>query len=86
MSNIDWDFIAEQEGSRKLKGYVPNAGGSKSGVTIATGFDLGARNLSDLSGLPQAIIDKLTPFLGIKGANAKEKAKNLNVSARSLNS
>lgn len=79
MSNIDWDFIAKQEGSRKLKGYVPNAEGSKSGVTIATGFDLGARNLSDLSGLPQAIIDKLTPFLGIKGANAKEQAKNLNV-------
>lgn len=79
MSNIDWDFIAQQEGKRKLKGYVPNAQGSKSGVTIATGFDLGARNANDLAGLPKAIIDKLSPFLGIKGANASEQAKNLTV-------
>ena len=41
MSNIDWDFILEQEGFR-LKGYVPDAKNSKSGVTIASGFDLGA--------------------------------------------
>ena len=40
MSNIDWNFISEREGSRILTGYVPDAKGSKSGVTIATGFDL----------------------------------------------
>ena len=73
MSNVDFDFILEQEGY-KLKGYVPDAKKSNSGVTIASGFDLGARNLSDLSGLPQTIIDKLTPFLGIKGAKADEVA------------
>ena len=76
MSNVDFDFILEQEGY-KLKGYVPDAKKSNSGVTIASGFDLGARNLSDLSGLPQTIIDKLTPFLGIKGAKADEVASNL---------
>lgn len=77
MSNIDWDFIGELEGKRKLKGYVPDAEGSKSGVTIATGFDLGARNLSDLAGLPQDIIDVLTPYLGIKGAAAADLASEL---------
>lgn len=77
MSNIDWDFISEREGKGKLKGYVPDAEGSQSGVTIATGFDLGARNLSDLAGLPQDIIDALTPYLGIKGAEADEIAGNL---------
>jgi len=77
MSNIDWDFIGELEGKRKLKGYVPDAEGSKSGVTIATGFDLGARNLSDLAGLPQDIIDVLTPYLGIKGAEASDLASEL---------
>lgn len=79
MQNIDWDFIGELEGKRKLKGYVPDADKSDSGVTIATGFDLGARKLSDLAGLPQDIIDLLTPYLGIKGAEAKEKAKDLKV-------
>ena len=79
MSNIDWKFISDREGSRILSGYVPDAKGSKSGVTIATGFDLGARNLADLKGLPKAIIDKLKPYLGIKGAQAQEVAKDLSV-------
>lgn len=79
MSNIDWKFIAEREGN-KLKGYVPNADKSKSGVTIASGFDLGARSLEDLKGLPQDIIDLLQPFLGLKGAEASEVASNLKVS------
>ena len=79
MSNIDWNFISDREGSRILSGYVPDAKGSKSGVTIATGFDLGARNLADLKGLPKSIIDKLKPYLGIKGAQAQEIAKNLNI-------
>ena len=79
MSNIDWKFISDREGSRILSGYVPDAKGSKSGVTIATGFDLGARNLADLKGLPKAIIDKLKPYLGIKGAQAQEVAKDLSI-------
>jgi len=79
MSNIDWAFIHELEGTR-LKGYVPDPDGSESGVTIASGFDLGARNLSDLAGLPQDIIELLTPYLGIKGAQAEEIAGDLKVS------
>ncbi len=38
---IDYKFLSDREGGRKLLGYVPHGGGSKSGVTIATGFDLG---------------------------------------------
>ncbi len=79
MSNIDFDFILKQEGF-ETKGYVPDAENSKSGVTIASGFDLGARKLSDLKGLPQDIIDLLSPFLGFQGAEASEIAPNLVVS------
>jgi len=80
MSNIDWDFIAKQEGKRILSGYVPKTKNMKSGVTIATGFDLGQRILSDLAGLPDDIIETLKPFLGLKGAEAEEVAANLNIS------
>ncbi len=78
MSNIDWNFILEKEGY-KLKGYVPDPENSKSGVTIASGFDLGARTIEDLKGLPQDIIDALKPFLGFKGVQAEEIAANLNI-------
>lgn len=79
MSNIDWDFIGELEGKRILNGYVPTTKNMKSGVTIATGFDLGQRNEGDLSGLPKALIEKLKPYLGIKGAEAKTLAGNLKI-------
>ena len=38
--NVDVVEIASYEGN-KLEGYVPDAKGSKSGVTIASGLDLG---------------------------------------------
>ncbi|BAQ94335.1 pesticin domain-containing protein [uncultured phage MedDCM-OCT-S46-C10] len=79
MSNIDFDFIIKREGF-ETEGKVPDAANSKSGVTIASGFDLGARALEDLKGLPQDIIDLLTPFLGFKGAEAEEIASNLKIS------
>lgn len=78
MSNIDWNFILEKEGY-KLQGYVPDPENSKSGVTIASGFDLGARTIEDLKGLPQDIIDALKPFLGFQGVQAEEIATNLNI-------
>jgi len=87
VSNIDWDFILSKEGF-KTKGYVPDAENSDSGVTIASGFDLGARNLSDLEGLPNDIIETLTPYLGVKGASASEIASQLNINedqARTIN-
>jgi GH24 family phage-related lysozyme (muramidase) len=65
-NSIDYDFIAEREGGRRTKGYIPAAAVSKSGVTIATGFDLGARNEGDLSrlGLGKDLVAKLKPYLG----------------------
>ncbi|MEC9061538.1 MAG: pesticin C-terminus-like muramidase [Pseudomonadota bacterium] len=69
---IDYAFIQKLEGNSN-KGYVPDLEHSNSGVTIASGFDLGARRLSDLIGLPKPIIDKFTPYLGIKGADAQAK-------------
>ena len=66
--NIDWNFIAREEGKRILKGYVPLPGKSKSGVTIASGFDLGQHNESDLKGLKlsAALTKKLKPYLLLK--------------------
>lgn len=76
--NVDINFIAGREGY-ELQGYVPDVKGSKSGVTIASGLDLGARNVNDLKGLPENIITKLKPFLGLKGSQADAKAKELNI-------
>jgi len=76
--NVDVVEIASYEGN-KLQGYVPDAKGSKSGVTIASGLDLGARSVNDLKGLPENIITKLKPFLGLKGNEAVARAEELNI-------
>ncbi|ENI4129037.1 peptidoglycan-binding protein, partial [Vibrio fluvialis] len=70
---INFEFIKELEGVKK-DGYVPDVKNSSSGVTIASGFDLGARSKSDLLalGLPQKLVDKLTPYLGYKKDEAVE--------------
>lgn len=75
--SIDWDFIASLEGKGVTTGYVPDASGSNSGVTIATGFDLGQRNESDLTnlGLSAALVTKFKPYLGKKGQTAVDFLK-----------
>lgn len=77
MAGIDYKFISDLEGGQKLKGYVPAAGDSKSGVTIATGFDLGARNESDLKGLgiTGSLLTKLKPYLGKQKKDAVDYLK-----------
>lgn len=73
MSNkIDYGFISTLEGGQHLKGYVPAENQSKSGVTVATGFDLGARNEQDLKKLSftPTLINKLKPYLGMKSTVA----------------
>lgn len=69
---IDFDFIHALDGGALLCGYVPNPENSNSGVIIATGFDLGARNDSDLRmiGLNATFIGKLYPYLGRQGMDA----------------
>ncbi|AKQ64806.1 pesticin domain protein [Myxococcus hansupus] len=72
--NVDWDFIAEQEGRAVTQAYVPDASGSKSGVTVGTGVDLGARNMADLDrlGLSPELKAKLEPYLGKQGQAAAD--------------
>lgn len=73
-NRIDYAFISNREGGCVTNGYVPAAQTSKSGVTIATGFDIGARNESDLKklGLSVDTLRKLKPYLGTKGVKAKD--------------
>ena len=66
MSKVNWAKISEYEGGQQLKGYVPAPKTSNSGVTIATGFDLGARNEGDIAKLSPALQKKLIPYLGKK--------------------
>lgn len=78
MSNsIDFSFISKLEGGQQLKGYVPASAASNSGVTIATGFDLGARNEADLKKLKlsTALITKLKPYLSLKKTAAVNKLR-----------
>jgi len=74
---IDYTFLSDRKGGRKLLGYVPDGGGSKSGVTIATGFDLGQRNEADLKKLKlsKTLIDKLKPYLGLTKKSAIDAIK-----------
>lgn len=75
--NIDYNFLSNLEGGCKTSGYVPAATKSKSGVTIATGFDLGQRNENDLKSLKldATLVTKLKPYLGLKGQDAQSLLK-----------
>ena len=70
--NVNIDFIKKQEGGDSLKGYIVK-GFDKSGVTVGVGFDLGQYNAGELSDLPDSILNKLKPYLGLKGKNAKKR-------------
>lgn len=82
---IDYKFLSDREGGRKFLAYVPASINSKSGVTVATGFDLGQRNEADLKKLKlsKILIDKLKPYLGVtkKDAVAAIKKKPLLLNA-----
>ena len=80
--DVDWDFVKGREGGRRLDGYIPTdnekADGKvvgDSGVTIASGFDLGQHSPADLKamGLYQGLIDRLTPYM--KSGLRKEAAQ-----------
>lgn len=75
--DIDFDFISKLEGGRKTEGYVPDHSGSKSGVTIATGVDLGQWNETQLRnvGVPENLIEKLKPYLGLIKNDALQKIR-----------
>ncbi|WP_334119298.1 pesticin C-terminus-like muramidase [Limnobacter sp.] len=72
---VDYSFLSKLEGGCKTGGYIPDLERSKSGVTIATGFDLGARNEYDLRqlGIQSTLLNKLAPYLGLKKHDAAKK-------------
>lgn len=72
---IDFDFIKELEGF-ELEGYVPRDKKGEvlghSGVTIASGFDLGQHSINDLVGMgfSDEMCNKLCHYLGKKRGEA----------------
>lgn len=65
MAKVNFEFIAELEGGPALRGYVPDPAHSNSGVTIATGFDIGQRSVTDLIkllGSGSALVNLLQPY------------------------
>jgi hypothetical protein len=70
---INWHFIEELEGAAVATGYVPlDKDGKplgKSGVTIASGVDLGQRSASDWQRLAihEATLEMIRPYCGVKG-------------------
>jgi hypothetical protein len=61
-TNIDFSFVAGNEGGQRLKAYVPPV--DRSGVTVATGFDIGAHTSAEISalGLSSELEKKLLPY------------------------
>lgn len=71
MTKVNFGFISGLEGGPVLRGYVPDPKNSNSGVTIATGFDLGQRSASELHRLlPAALATKLSAYCGLKKHDA----------------
>lgn len=64
MNKINWKFIAAREGTL-LRGYVPDPTKSHSGVTIATGFDIGNASADTIAKLPALLAAKLAPYHGL---------------------
>ncbi len=88
---IDWAYIqAEENGPQweggppkppRTEGYIPIGPGVKgdhSGVTIASGVDLGQRSLSEVEGwgLDPALLARLKPYIGLRSGGAALLAEN----------
>ena len=83
-SRINWTFIVDEEKTR-LEAYVledPKFG--ESGVTVATGFDLGSKSskfvlvlLKDHPDLAAELDRKFRPYYGLKGPEAIAACKRL---------
>lgn len=80
--DIDWSFIGDLEGF-ELKGYVPKeedetSNRVKSGVTVASGFDLGQHTHAYLDAIHLTgtkLKEKLLPYMGVKGKQARQILK-----------
>ena len=78
--SIDTAFITQIlgrfEGKGHTRGYVPSRNGEPigaSGVTIATGLDLGQQSRASLKamGIPEALINRFFPYLGAQKKEAQ---------------
>lgn len=72
-SNVDKSIITQREGGDLPKAYtLPPSKWPNAGVTVGIGVDLGAQSSQGLlaMGVPQALVDKLQPFLGLHGTDA----------------
>lgn len=66
---VNWSFICQLAGGRRLIGYVPGANADRRGVTVATGVDLGhytPRDIETMS-IPDSLKTKLKPYAGLTG-------------------
>lgn len=66
LNGVNFNFLRRMEG-RQLKGYVPMKGGvviGKSGVTVATGVDLGQRRREQIQtwNIPNSLKLKVLPY------------------------
>lgn len=69
-TKIDFAYIAKLEGDQWLRGYVPFKGktgvvAGRSGMTVASGFDVGQWFFEDLKDMPLSlpVLTKLKPFV-----------------------
>ena len=69
---VNWSFISQIEGGRRLIGYVPSPEAGESGVTVATAVDLGHYPPSaiDAMRIPDELKAKLKLYAGLKGEAA----------------
>ncbi len=67
---VNYKFIEQLEGY-SCKGYVPDPENSQSGVTIACGFDIGQRSVTEiLQVFSSDLTNKLIPYSGLKKNDA----------------
>jgi hypothetical protein len=69
---VNWSFISQLEGGRRLIGFVPCPESGESGVTVATGVNLGHYPPSaiDTMAIADELKEKLKLYAGLKGEAA----------------
>ena len=73
-----YDLLTDVEIDPKVdprRGNVPLTQRDRSGLTLGLGFDLGRQGLKELQnyGFSKNLIEKLTPYLGLRGQIARKK-------------
>lgn len=71
---VNWSFISQLEGGRRLIGYVSGSDAEDGGVSVATGVDLGQYSPSaiDAMRITDDLKAKLKLYAGLKGDAAAE--------------